>query len=390
MDELQLLISDDLDKVASLEAEMIDVVAALEDLAAQDGVCRANMASFECYLPEDYPLASFTKSPTHTNLGVAQVTLENRQSLIIAGIAVAVGALLSKLITWFMERYKRMRGDTRAQKTQEASKKLNDALKKVAVPPATLSATGFDAEITDLQDQFNTKYTGFAEVCLYAESFVQESYSLQMQVFDVVLPKVLEMGDYYERLLNATGDAMSLSTEVHTAINYFHVLAQKLRQTFKATKLSEMNYTTSFDGIVGQLINERNRLKEQPPQKTMTFVDFADAVGKDEPFIETKIDKLPDYHHRYDDARISRRMRDLEKQAKLLAKKRQPVVTAAYFVEIIKQLLDVIRSEGQAVIRFGGLLDEMENTELDFYAMANEYKRRKVNYAKKLEKDASE
>jgi hypothetical protein len=383
MDELQLLISDDLDKVASLEAEMLDVATALEDLAAQDGVSRTNMASFETYLPEDYPLASFTKNPTHTNLSVAQVTLESRQNGIVMAIAVAIGALLAKLVSWFIDRYRRRKSENLAEDTKKKLKELNTKLESIQVPAATFSEAEFAKTITDLQDKFNQNYTSFAETCLYAEPFVVETYSIQSDVFGTVMPKLLEFGDYYDRLMRSDQNAPALLSEVGTAVQYFKALVNRLTRSFSKTKLPNET-PENLSQFMSALDNEARRLRNEPPIKTMVFEDFAKSVGLTEPFIQPKVINLPDARLRYEDSYVSRNMREMESLAKTLSKKTQPKSSDPTTIEGLQQFLKVFQGEVQAFFRYGALLDNMEKTEMDFYEMAFEYKKRRIAYMNEL------
>lgn len=383
MDELQLLISDDLDKVASLEAEMIDVVAALEDLAAQDGVSRTNMASFESYLPEDYPLASFTKSPTHTNLGVARVTLESRQNNIVMAIAVAIGALLAKLASWFIDRYRRRKSENLVEDTKKKLKELNTKLENSQLPSGAFNQTEFAERITDLQDKFNQNYTAFAETCLYAEPFVVETYGIQEDVFGTVMPKLLEFGDYYDRLVRSDQNAPALLSEIGTAVQYFKALVSRLTRSFSKTKLPNET-PQNLNEFMRSLDNEASRLRNEPPIKTMVFEDFAKAAGISEPFTQPKIINLPNARLRYEDSYVSRHMREMESLAKTLSKKTQPKSSDPTTIEGLQQFLKVFQGEVQAFFRYGALLDNMEKTEMDFFEMAFEYKKRRIAYMNEL------
>lgn len=87
--------------ISVLKDRLLDIDMALEAINDNDGVSRSMVASFEHILPEECPINSFTKLPTHTNIAIARASLEDARSTVIGaiiGIIISVvGFLISKL-----------------------------------------------------------------------------------------------------------------------------------------------------------------------------------------------------------------------------------------------------------------------------------------------------
>lgn len=385
MDEIDLLISDDLDKIASLEAELIDVQTALEDLTAQEGVCRSNMASFEAHLPEDYPLTSFTRRPTQTNLEVATVTLENRQSAILTAIAAAVGMLIGRLISWFVEKYRNYRNLKKANDAPERNRKLTEQLERKQ------EELGHDINLTDLvkkhspkalelEERFNKLFSEYGEACLLADDFTTEVFSIQESVYGDFLPKILEYGDYYKRLAKEESDPISLISEVSTASRFFEVKAQQFYKSFDRSRWRTISEPpNSFNSLVRAIKSRVDTMRNEPPKRSLLLVDFADKVGvRGSDFEEPSISQLPNHHFRFEDAYVKRYMRELGKLEKDL-KSKQPIRSSEpSFTDGMKSFLFTLQSEIAAIIQYGHILDQMEETEDKLFELVVQYREEQI------------
>lgn len=394
MDEIDLLISDDLDKIASLEAELIDVVTALEDLSVQEGVCRSNMASFEAYLPEDYPLTSFTRRPTQTNLEVATVTLENRQGAILTAIAVAVGMLIGRLISWFIEKYRNYRNLKAANDAAERIRKMNETLsKKREELGGNLDLVSLvkkhSPKALELEERFKELFNEYSEACLHGDAFVSEVFSIQESVYGDLLPKILEYGDYYKRLAKEDSDPIGLVSEVSTASRYFETKAQQLHKSFEQSRWRAISGPpNSFNALVRAIKSKADAMRNAPSKRSMTLADFADEVGvRGSDFESSSIARLPNYHFRFEDAYVKRYMREMGKLEKDLKAKQSIRSSEPLFISGMKSFLLTLQNEISAIIQYGHILDQMEETETKLFELAAQY-REEQNRSLDLEKKA--
>lgn len=97
---------DDEDAIASLESNILDIEAATSRFRMDDGVSRDGIAPFIHLMPPTAPLTSFSEVPSYSNYGVSMEVLGAALGAFVAGLAVAIAAVLIKLTGWLVALFK--------------------------------------------------------------------------------------------------------------------------------------------------------------------------------------------------------------------------------------------------------------------------------------------
>lgn len=118
------------DEINQVRDRLLDGLVALESIIQEDGVSKNMLVSLEDILPEQYPLKSFTEQPSHTNLDVAVVSLEEKNWGLIVTIGLAIAGLIARIIQWLFSQgnsYNSNDVDRAVRIAQDTQKRIDDA-----------------------------------------------------------------------------------------------------------------------------------------------------------------------------------------------------------------------------------------------------------------------
>lgn len=378
MNEFELDIQDDRDRIASLEAQILDVDSTLSLLKSQDGVCRRNVVSFESQLPEELPLSSFTANPSHTNLSVTRASLENYRAGLWAMMGAAIAAMIMKLVQWFRARQKRQNAEKVLERINALTKRQAKELKDI--PPLDIQVAAKKAA-SAYQSRFESLYTEFGNDAFRAGPFSRQVYSLQRTVLGTYLPKVINLAEVVDRLVKSPDVSISMRSEVDTAVKYLETIGKQMLRT---ANINERQVDLG-EGPMLAIANRLDETRKELDSKTlsdnvissvMPRVWMGDEVGK-----TLASESIEDRDFRFKDRNALRNVDKLETVASKIAKDSKSSTEDPEGTKLLRRLTQLIQKEVVGIQKYLSILGELSHRETEIHFLNADYYE---NVSKKL------
>lgn len=373
LEEVELDVKDCEQTIASLEAQLLDVTVTLESIESNGGVSRQDIERFAEFLPQDYPLASFTQRPSMTNVDVATVSLEGRVAYVLSAIAVAIATLIVKLFTWLR---KRRKGD---EKTEKKKSQAVDALKSLE---DKLKDNRPDVEIVETYNQKAVERDNAYREMVFQQRnpVLMQLFGLQRTMLTTHVDTIVECKEFFEQLAKnekqdrSMGENLSLASQFGTLRARLETQAQQVRRELTPAMHLEDNFSPndlkSTSDIMSSVKDQLERLRQQKPKAPFNITAFVDG------WVEGQIvllqEWVPDYQFRYDN-QTERSLTKLRQVGEELKRMKVPEFSDISVTDAAKDSLRALNAEVAAIYRYLQILTQVSDTETWFVKLVTDY-----------------
>lgn len=412
-DEIEDIISDEVETITTLEAELIDVTAALEQIEEESGVTKQLALSVEQYLPEDLPVASFTQMPTRTNYEVTVTSLENRKNAIIGAIVVALIAIVSKLIEWVFSRKSRQEMDKAVERIQslKAESENIDRKAKETKHNGNVSDDGKTFEYSGQRRKADDEIKALAKT--YGEKlesvwnqFVQQNFirlesknrslfELQEDVLVGYVNNVIASMDYFKDLVDRDHESLiSASSEFDSLIGLLSDKAKYLRGKVDSGYVANdsrgqtgaSGHGLFFQDTMRDVKEQVDYEQSQPgadmkrPGESIDVISDLVAAGSIDPHFKHQV-RDPFFWR--DDRVVQRNLKDLKKNSESLKNHTDVRSELPQVAIMAKDALKILRREVWAIMAFVKILESLTENQEKCVKVLLEYNEKRVNIEKK-------
>lgn len=316
-------IQDANNEILSLESSLLDAKTALARCQRQQGVSRVDLQGFEDLLPDDYPLASFTKKPTQTNYDVATIALENRITQIFMAIVKAIVNLIRRLLKWV---FGRRRNEEKVDDQKRAAepkllKAINDASESEGQ-----GSEAFRREVARINERYQGSWNGLTEGMLYKRSDVVDQVKAFFNVRNTVVVEgtahIADLFDFYQGALEKVSKDQTGGIQP----------ASEMASVWRVIEAHSKEVSSTIDNTfpkVGEVADGKIETLQQPVSRMRAGIDKLEQGNTSRPFDvwqimqdyrEKRVSFLMDWAEGYDfafrDRDIKRALDTLERVEK--------------------------------------------------------------------------
>lgn len=405
-EEIDDIIAEEVESISSLEAELIDVTTALEQIQAECGVSKQLALSVEHYLPEDLPIASYTRTPTRTNYDVTVASLEDRKNAIIGAIVLALVAIIGKLIEWLFNRKSRQEME-KAAETIRNIKAESEELDKTAKSTKNSGNVSGDEETFDyddsrrkadkeiklLADDYNKRLEEFWNYFVESnftklQSKYKSMFGAQEDILVDYVDNIVGAMDYYKDLVTRDHEnPISASSEFDSLTGLLSDKAQYIKG--KLSGFSDVSPTMSnkvFLQDVMRAVKVDVDQEQAQPGRELRRQDAIDHLTT----LVTHSDigahfegQVRDPFFWRDDRMVQRRLKGLKKSAEGLKRYTEVQSDIVQVANMAKDSLKILRREVWGVMTFVKVLETLTDNQEKCFNLLLEYSKKRYAIEKK-------
>lgn len=365
-------------KIASLEADLLDVNFALESIADDGGVCRRHVEPYLQYLPDDFPLESFTRSPSAVNLEAATVTLEGRWDAVLVAIAAAIAALIAKLIQWLIKRNKK------EKKVEDQKAEAVDGIKQAASGIKEHARENIE-ELDKIRQRYNEQagdyWSAFAEMVFQRNNpVIRKLFQLQKTVLVSHTETVEEAYRFFaevvaraKRSKGGFTDEMGLLSELSTVQGRAMTQANVLKRELTGLGIPGLDEAKSSKEQLGATKAYLDGLAGTAATKAFDIDTFTTQLVNDQ--IVLLSDWVDDYEFRYESRQAKQAERVLKEIGNALKRVSVDDIESETVRGAAQDALKMISSEVSAVYLYQQIIPKIVDTETRFTKLAYDYYR---------------
>ena len=199
------------------EHTFLEIQTALESLQQRGGIDRTFALTYQHLLPAHYPLESYTRTPTQTNLEAVTVSLEWRQIAIIAGIISAVLSIIALLLALFGKDDAKPLGENESKTYQKTTDSAKESTNNASNQQPLIERFNRQKETLIRSEGFNRAWNAFSELCLYgfSEHLTPAHFQLLVRVYQFS-KQLLETAKEVDKHCSALKEELELAYKSDT------------------------------------------------------------------------------------------------------------------------------------------------------------------------------
>jgi hypothetical protein len=358
-----------------LKDSLSEVRYGLESILQLDGVNKDLALTLEHIIPDSLPINSFTKEPTHTNVDIVKISLENRLKKVFDAMIEMIKKLFKKIMEW-------LGLNKGAEKHEEAKKEheeaVDDAKKDVqelkAITKAPIEEVEeLDPKLTEPFDWSLLDNAFFFSDSRELEDFLNLNRLMESEILDEAdegLLNIIDMmqndyivGDMFEGIKRVTTDAIKRNRTFSKVLKERYVKAGTSENVFHLGVLAKEMKT-----VIEELMNTPYKEDYTPLDLLIKYDEQRNDLSKD---LEEKLLSHSNESFKTRVKDLESRLMTLWEYKKDLEKRSDKYGDTVYGLQLDSGLLDIQRIVSSVSI-YLSIKDKIVNAYIRNYERFNE------------------